>query len=55
MPIVGMTRAFLHQADELRRATLDRVGAWDHVDEVMLQAQGRLSTSVVGAFRAAER
>ncbi len=54
VPVVGMARAFLHQADELVEHP-DRVGGWDHVDEGMLQAQGRLSTSVIGAFRAAER
>ena len=53
-PVVGMTRALLRQADELVDHP-DRAGGWAHVDEVLLQAQGRGSTRVVAAFAAAER
>jgi SAM-dependent methyltransferase len=51
--VVGLTRAFLRQADDLV-AEPGRGGAWDQVDEALLQGLGRLSMAIAGAFVAAE-
>lgn len=52
-PVVGLTRAFLRQAAELVEHP-GRGGAWDQVDEPLLQGIGRLSMAVVDAFAVAE-
>ena len=51
--VVGLTRAFLFQAAELVEHP-GRGGAWDQVDEGLLQGLGRLSMAVVDAFAVAE-
>ena len=52
-PVVGMTRAFLRQAAELVEHP-GRGGAWDQLDEPLLQGLGRLSMAVVDSFAVAE-
>jgi SAM-dependent methyltransferase len=52
-PVVGMTRAFLRQAADLVEHP-GRGGAWDQVDEPLLQGLGRLSMAVVDSFAVAE-
>jgi len=51
--VVGLTRAFLRQAAELVDHP-GRGGAWDQVDEELLQGLGRLSMAVADAFAVAE-
>jgi predicted O-methyltransferase YrrM len=50
--VVGMVRAWLHQATELVDDP-GRAGTWDRVDPALLQGLGRLSLSVADAVRVA--
>jgi SAM-dependent methyltransferase len=50
--IVGMTRAFLHQASDLVENP-GRPAGWEDTDESLLQSIGQLSMGIVDAVRAA--
>lgn len=50
--VVGMVRAWLHQAAELVDDP-GRSGTWDRVDPALLQGLGRLSMAIADAVRAA--
>jgi SAM-dependent methyltransferase len=50
--IIGMARAFLHQASDLIENP-GRVAAWDDTDETLLQSIGQLSMGIVDAVAAA--
>ena len=50
--IVGMARAFIHQASDLLENP-GRAGGWDDTDETLLQSIGQLSMGIVDAVAAA--